>query len=376
MGSSNSKNNSKQNLSYNNNIEEDKLSQNIQDFNFLESKEGERKEGESKEKEGERKEGQTSLKKIGRKRKYREIDDEKDNNSCNVVLWTRVSSDDQKNNDSLNQQRDICFEYLKYNEKNYPYIKDIKLHRIINSAYTINNNIKNYYSLLLENKNTYIICYSVDRFSRNYNYGKKIYEELKEKGSKLFFINEKIDTSIEEGEKKFLECLKLSEEESKIKGNKIKDIKYNNTKNLFIQSLNNNNIISQNIKNITNFVVSMIDGDFIQNINNNLKKIVDWEKHSEWKENFYENPIHFNDSIIKKINEETKEEMDFYNIEYSTEEERYKSVQKLLNDYDIDIPIEIRNKKWSIYLIKIIYKELKNKKTLDELIDSIHLEFN
>ena len=273
----------------------------------------------------------------------------------------------------MTQQRDICLEYLKCNEKKYPYVKDITLNKIITSAYIINNNIKKYYSKLLEKKNTYIICYSVDRFSRNYEYGKKIYDELKENGGKLFFINEKIDTSTQEGENKFFECLKSSEQESKIKGSKIKDIKYNHAKNLFIHSLNNNDIISQNIKNITNFIVSMIDGDFVQNINTTLKKIIDWEKHSDWKEDYYENPINFNDCIIKKINEETNEEMDFYNIEYSSEEQKYKSIQKLLNDYDVDIPIQIRNKKWSIYLIKILYKELKNKKTLDELIDLVRI---
>jgi len=341
------------------------------EFKQDEFKQDEFKQDESSRKKRKSKQDESSRK----KRKSKDEDENGDDNSCNVVIWTRVSSDDQKNNDSLIQQRDMCLEYLKSNEKRYPYIKDITFNKIISSAYNINNNIKKYYSKLLENKNTYIICYSVDRFSRNYEYGKKIYEELKENGGKLFFINEKIDTSTEEGENKFFEYLKLSEEESKIKGNKIKDIKYNHTKNLFIQSLNSNDIISQNIKNITNFIVSMIDGDFVQNINNNLKKIVNWEKHSEWKEDYYDNPIDFNDSIIKKINNETKEEMDFYNIEYSSEEERYKSIQKLLNDYDVDIPIQIRNKKWSIYLIKMIYKELKNKKTLDELIRLIQIEF-
>ena len=384
MGSSNSKNNSI------NNVNEENLTKNIQELNLSiegypiegESKQNESKQNESKQnesKQNESKQNTSSLNLNRKKRKYRDIEEDGDgdrdgdDNSCNVVIWTRVSSNDQKNNDSLIQQRDICFEYLKANEKKYPYIKDIILNKIITSAYNINNNIKKYYSKLLENKNTYIICYSVDRFSRNYEYGKKIYEELKQKGGKLFFINEKIDTSTIEGENKFFECLKSSENESKIKGSKIKDIKYNHTKNLFIQSLNNNDIISNNIKNITNFIVSMIDGDFIKNINTNLKKIVDWEKNSDWKEDYFNNPINFNDCIIKKINEETNEEMDFYNIEYSSEEERYKSIQKLLNDYDVDIPIQIRNKKWSIYLIKMIYNELKNKKTLDELIDLVRI---
>ena len=356
MGSSNSKN-----KSINNNEE------NLCMEGYPESKENESKENESKENKS--KENESPLNR--KKRKYKDI--EEDDNSCNVVIWTRVSSDDQKNNDSLNQQRDICIEYLKENEKKYPYVKDITLNKIITSAYNINNNIRKYYSKILEKKNTYIICYSVDRFSRNYEYGKKIYNELKEKGSKLFFVNEKIDTSTQEGENKFFDYLKSSEQESKIKGSKIKDIKYNHVKNLFISSLNNNDIISQNIKNITNFIVSMIDGDFTKNINNNLKKIVDWEKHSYWKEDYYEKPIDFYNSIITKIDEETNEEMDYYNIEYSSEEERYKSIQKLLNDYDVDIPIQIRNKKWSIYLIKIIYKELKNKKTLDELIDLVRI---
>ena len=376
MGSSNSKNNS---INEQTNTSDSSLLNNIEELNLYSEGypiEGESKQGESKQ--GESKQGESTINNRNKKkRKYRDIKDEndgdEDDNSCNIVLWTRVSSDDQKNNDSLNQQRDICFQYFQTNEKNYPYVKDITLNKIITSAYTINNNIKNYYYKLLEKRNTYVICYSVDRFSRNYEYGKKIYDEIKEKGGKLFFINEKIDTSTEEGENKFFELLKQSEQESKIRGNKIKDIKYNHIKNLLIQSFNNNDIISQNIKNITNFIVSMIDGDFTKNITNNLKKIVDWEKHSDWKEDYYENPINFYDSIIKKIDEETKEEMDYYNIEYSSEEERYKSIQKLLNEYDVDIPIQIRNKKWSIYLIKIIYKEMKNKRTLDELINNVRI---
>lgn len=254
----------------------------------------------------------------------------------NYIIWNRVSTVSQQENYSLDFQESKCREYLKNQGVNR--IAKNRIYNIVGSGYNVNRNTMMAYEELLTFDRPVILCLCVDRFSRNFKIGNRIYNQIKESGGKLIFVLDNFDTSSQEGEKHFYEKLKQAESESVIKSQKVKA----NNKFLMKQRINDS---YEGLFYISKFICSMINGDTIQNIFENFRYIVDWNSFPGLRETHYENPIDFDEDIYiddcKSIRKGS--------ISFAT-------VAQILNDYHVPIPIKnIRNTKWSENLCRDIY---------------------
>jgi len=253
----------------------------------------------------------------------------------NVIVWNRVSTPQQLTNFSLEIQEKMCREFLI----NIMNIKNVnKVLNNIGSAFTPNDEMKKSYKLLYNSPSPFVVCLSVDRFSRNEKYGLSVYEKIMKKNGRMIFILDRLDTINPDHKDILIEKLKQAETESKIKSLRMKN-SYQFATNMKIKTALND------LSKIRLFINSMIYGDKVQNIYKIFRELVDWESHPDWQE-FYETPIEFTNVYLCKR----------YKVEcIPNDDVSLEGISSILNDYWIKIPIQrIKNKKWSKKLLESI----------------------
>lgn len=253
-----------------------------------------------------------------------------------IIIWNRVSSVDQKDNTSLEIQEQTCRHYL--NSKNQT--PTIVLN-IVGSGYKPNNTLKSYYDFISKQKKALVVCFSVDRFSRNQSLGRDVYTKIKQNGGNMFFIIDQIDTSV--NEELFYEKLHLSELHSIEMGKKMS--------RMYSVNLYNKMNENESYKTLYPFIKSIVDGDYVETINKNLVNIVDWKKHKDWKKVWGKNPVFFDESttVIKN------KKIYFPGSDFN-------NATKLLNSFEVEVKgDEVKNKKWTEKMVETIYKLYENK---------------
>jgi len=115
-------------------------------------------------------------------------------NKVKVVLYTRVSSDQQVDNTSLDQQEKIGKEYCK--RKNYELVKIFR-EEGESAKFMDRTRLKEVLGFCAKKKNdiTFFIVYKYDRFSRSLENHVIIKAMLSKAGVKLISITEEVDES-------------------------------------------------------------------------------------------------------------------------------------------------------------------------------------
>lgn len=260
----------------------------------------------------------------------------------NIINWNRVSTLSQRENYSLEMQEEKCKEYIKnaYNSR----VLKANIFNIVGSGYNVSSRTMQSYKDLMETENPIIVCLTVDRFSRNEKTGLSIYKEIKELNGKFIFVLDRLDTSRKEDEELFFKKLQEAEAESVLKSQKMK--------------ATNEFLLRQKIQNsfeslfyISKFISSMINGDKIEEIFKDFRKVVNWNTIPGLRDTHYQIPIQFDEEILSE---------DGLSIKKGTV--TFETVSTILNDYLVKIPInDIKNKKWSESLCKAIYNYTDDK---------------
>lgn len=112
-----------------------------------------------------------------------------------AIIYTRVSSNDQIENTSLQHQFEKCKTFAK--------LKDFKIVKhYSDEGFSGKNFNRPSFQLLIKEQDKFeiIICYSLDRFSRSTFELLKIIKEFKDLGKEIYFLNPMINTSDKYGE--------------------------------------------------------------------------------------------------------------------------------------------------------------------------------
>lgn len=273
----------------------------------------------------------------------------------NIIVWNRVSTLSQNENYSLEMQEKMCREYVN----NILKVKVIR--RVLNntgSGYKINTEMRQSYQTLTESRNPLIVCLSVDRFSRNYDFGYGIYQNIKYLGGRMIFILDNIDTSLANHEFKFLEKLRQAESESKAKSERMK------TSYQFVTNMKILNA-GENLRDIQTFIDRMLEGGNVEDIYTAIRRIVDWNAHPDWQD-IYQRPIEFDNAVTRVVRGVLVTELPRGDITLNT-------IATIMNDFEIPIPIPgIVNKKWSVKLLQRIQAN-KNNFNVNNLLQNLLL---
>lgn len=273
----------------------------------------------------------------------------------NIIVWNRVSTLSQNENYSLEMQEKMCREYVN----NILKVKVVK--RVLNntgSGYKINNELKQSYQTLTDSRNPLIICLSVDRFSRNEEYGLDIYHRIKSLGGRMIFILDNIDTSLSGHEEKFFQKLRQAESESKAKSERMK------TSYQFVTNMKILNA-GENLRDIQTFIDCMLNGGNVEDIYTAFRRLVDWTAHPDW-EDLYQRPIEFDNAKVRMVRGVVITELPRGDITLNT-------IATIMNDFEIPIPIPgIVNKKWSDKLLQRIVDN-KNNFNVNNLLQNLLL---
>lgn len=262
------------------------------------------------------------------------------------VIWTRVSTQNQAYTLSLQQQQKICEWHLKTN--NMTNI-DTVVYNIVGSGYKIKKNVQIYLDKLNEYlENNYeinLICYMSDRFLRNFSIASNCINNIVNHNGSIHIVrdinNKNIIVNNINNINIIQDSLLTAENESKIKSQRMKDI---------FKTKFNNNIRSsysdETFKNIIKFINIFIHGGPVKTINLYFTDCIDWESHPNWIEDYYVNPIQYNESNITYFTKSSNED---------DTDNRIKSIVSLFNDYKINIPENFKPKtKWDSKFIKKI----------------------
>ena len=105
-----------------------------------------------------------------------------------AAIYTRVSSDQQKENQTIESQVSVLKEYASQHDYNVPEewcFRD----EGYSGAYLVRPGLERLRDLAAEGQITTILIYSPDRLSRKYAYQILLMEEFKRKGIEVIFLN-------------------------------------------------------------------------------------------------------------------------------------------------------------------------------------------
>ena len=274
-----------------------------------------------------------------------------------VFVWTRISSNNQENNTSLQLQQQECEKYIKNNDLSS---NQTIIFKNIGSGYSLSPSIRESLKLINEyidekKFKVTIVCYMVDRLLRNKEKALELIEKVHKSGGNVHFVKsneEEFDTLVSDNPlhkdsiNKFLD---LAQAESKVKSNRIKDFIANKNDNLMISMLDN-----EEVKKIQKFIQLFLDGGNAKLVNTEFSKFVDWENHEDW--NYLKNkPISLEeDNVERRGNNE-------FLVKAQTEvrrDERLKNLCSLFNSFKIEVPKSFKpRKRWSFDFIKLFTKD-------------------
>lgn len=274
-----------------------------------------------------------------------------------VFVWTRISSNNQENNTSLQLQQQECEKYIKTNDLSS---NQTIIFKNIGSSYSISPSIRQSLNLVNEYVDekkfkVTIVCYMVDRLLRNKEKALELIEKVHFSGGNIHFVKsneDEFETLISDNplhKNSINRLLDIAQTESKIKSNRIKDFIANKNDNLMISMLN-----TPEVKRFQKFIELFLEGSHVKHINTEFSKFVDWEGHPDWN-TIKSKPIKFEDSSIeRKGNNE-------FLIKAKTEirrDERLKNLCSLFNSFKIEVPSSFQpRKRWSFDFIKLFTKD-------------------
>ncbi len=273
-----------------------------------------------------------------------------------VVIWCRISTENQQTGTSLQMQESECRKYCAQSGLPDPSV----VYKLVGSGYTISPEIKNALQyidgLLGQNKKVIIVAHMPDRFMRRQNLALEYIDKLNENGGGIHFVKDiegkSLTSETKAGFDKIKELLKLAAAESKIKSVRLKEAYRHKQEGKFIDSITNLACIR-----IREFVNLFMEGGLQEDIFNAFRRCVNWDAHPEWsnarecrprQNTYYQVPFYVDESMLTGVNRRIKKcETD---EEYDT---RLKSVLELLKDYEIDVPtIFAPRKKWTIQFLR------------------------
>ena len=127
----------------------------------------------------------------------------------NAIIYIRVSSKQQENTVSLENQEEVCKKYCRD--------KDYNVLGVYSDVFSAKDplKLKNLREAINRlDRNTYLVIYKVCRFARNTRDGLNIYEKIKEKNSRLVSVTEPFDIHTTAGKAMFRNLLSHAEFES------------------------------------------------------------------------------------------------------------------------------------------------------------------
>ena len=274
-----------------------------------------------------------------------------DNKELNII-WARISTQNQTDTLSIQQQIQTCQYYLKTN--NMTNI-DTVVFTIVGSGYNIKGNVQCYLDKINEylenNYKVNLICYMSDRFLRNFSIASNYINNIINHNGSIHVIrdinNKHIIVNNINNINNIRQSLLNAENESQIKSQRMKDIYKTKFDNNITESYSN-----ETFKNIIKFINIFLHGGPVNKINNIFKQCIDWKSHPTWIKDYYENPIYYNESNITNIDNIT-----YFTKNYNKDDtdNRINSIARLFNEYEINIPDNFKPKtKWDSKFIKKI----------------------
>lgn len=246
----------------------------------------------------------------------------------NNIAYIRVSTKEQNNGLSKETQ--------KNNINNYANANNLHISNMVEDTGTAYNKKSNLLlDLISNNKNTNIIVYRVDRFSRNLSFANDYFSIMKNNKNNLISVYEKLNSIYIPDKKNIMHHIISAQFESEILGNRIKEsIKTRKRKGSYI----GNPPYGKKIIKINNIRKCINNKKEIEIINfiNDFKSCLFSSRDLTKK--------------IKKITNNNQDRIEFldkdgYEIDYITKSSNinYQDIADLLNSYDIDK----RNNKWT-----------------------------
>jgi DNA invertase Pin-like site-specific DNA recombinase len=271
-------------------------------------------------------------------------------------IWTRISSENQENNSSLQMQLQECEKYINMNNMNS---KQTIIFKNIGSGYSLSPSIKQSLDLINDyilNKKykVNIICYMPDRLLRNKEKSIELFDLLNSNEGSIHFVqsihNRPLISTNEEDKTNIMKLIESGQIESTIKSQRLKDQYANKVEDLYIKIMD-----EPETKNIKKFITYFIKGGNIKDITKLFVTLVDWDSHQNWNE-YKKEPIKFNeDKILFSRNGD-------YLKKAEGEEEievRFKDSCRLLNQYKVKIHDIFKPRKhWSDKLVKLYYTDV------------------
>jgi DNA invertase Pin-like site-specific DNA recombinase len=266
------------------------------------------------------------------------------------VIWTRISSEKQIGNMSLEMQERECKQYLSS-------VLQIRTEcitlKMVGSGYTIDETIQKQIQLihtLIEKGDTILlICYMPDRLLRNLPTAQSILDIISSTGGSVHFVKgpngKSLTTTNLEDMPTIIDCLRLAQTDSSIRSQRIQD----SLQNSLLEKIKKYSHLPEVIR-VKHFITLFLARSEIEELYAAFRDCVDWDAYPEWKKKYYKVPFYLDSHMLDT---DTK-----YSKEASTEEEklnRCKSIMSLFHSYKVRIPtVFTPRKRWTVYLIQQI----------------------
>jgi len=272
--------------------------------------------------------------------------------SITPVIWTRISSEKQSGNMSLDTQEKECKQYLQHTLNIRTNAVTL---RMVGSGYTVDESIQKQidivHTLIQSGKQIVLICYMPDRLLRNFEVAQSMLNEIMSTGGSVHFVKgingKHLSTEVHEDMPTILDCLRYAQAHSSIQSQRIQDSRQNAVLEKIKQYGNCPEVIR-----VKNFITLFLKRTLVDDLYTAFRECVDWDAHPEWRKRFYKTPFYLDSQLLHEDNKNVQ----IWCKETVTEEEitaRCKCILSLFNSYKIACPtVFLPRKRWTVYFIK------------------------
>lgn len=274
--------------------------------------------------------------------------------AVSVVIWTRISSEKQSGNMSLDMQEREAKKYIETHSLG----KNSITLNMVGSGYTVDESIQQnidlLHTLIDRGDSVILVCYMPDRLLRNYQVASDILDKIASSEGSVHFVKgpegKPLVTTQLSDMPIILDCLRLAQNDSKLRSQRSQDSKHNAMMEKIKQHAN-----EVNVSRIISFITLFLKGGSVEDIYKAFRACVDWELYPDWKKlkynrqsTYYQVPFYIDGTIL------TEDRL--YVTEYITEEDlttRCKCIVGLLRSYKVDVPdVFIGRKRWTLLFIQ------------------------
>lgn len=274
--------------------------------------------------------------------------------STTVIIWTRISSEKQTGNMSLDMQEREAKKYIETNKLGN---NSITL-KMVGSGYTVDESIQQnidlLHCLLEKGDQVLLICYMPDRLLRNYQIASELLDKIETSGGSVHFIKgpegKPLVTTNSEDMPTILDCLRLAQNDSKLRSQRVQD-----SKNNAIREKIQKNINIPQVSRCMTFISLFLKGGTVENVYKAFRACVDWDLYPEWKkmkynrqQTYYQVPFYIDGLIMNADRDQI--------VSYTTEDDlvsRCKCILHLFKSYKIDLPdVFLPRKRWTVLFVQ------------------------